>query len=154
MPLPKLQVIFAYLPLRNNLNPAHAMYKLSAIQLNEKFLKDELSAQEIISYFLNRIDTLDPQLQAFLAVFRERSLEKAKAIDAKKANGQKLGKLAAIPIAIKDNIHVKGEISTCVSKFLTNFRASFDSTVVRLLEAEDAIIIGKTNLDEFAMGSS
>lgn len=72
----------------------------------------------------------------------------------KKAAGKPLGKLSAIPIAIKDNIHIKGEISTCASRFLTNYRAPFDSTAVRLLEEEDAILIGKTNMDEFAMGSS
>ncbi len=62
--------------------------------------------------------------------------------------------MAGVVVALKDNIHIKGEITTCGSKFLTNYRAVFDATVTRLLEQEDAIIIGKTNLDEFAMGSS
>lgn len=130
------------------------MHTLSAIELRDKFIKGELSAVEITKTFLDRIEKLDGQVGAFLSVFPERALAKAKALDEKRKSGQKLGKLAGIPIAIKDNIHVKGEISTCGSKFLTNYRAPFDATATRLLEEEDAIIIGKTNQDEFAMGSS
>jgi len=130
------------------------MYSLSAIEIRDKFLKGETSAEAIVNYFLNRINLYDKQVGAFLAVFNERALAKAKELDAKRAAGQKLGKLAGIPIAIKDNIHVKDELTTCASQFLSNYRAPFSSTVVELLEAEDAIIIGKTNLDEFAMGSS
>lgn len=127
---------------------------LTAIEIRNQFLKDEKSAEEITQFYLNRIDSLNPKVQAFLSVFHDRALAKAKALDVKKANGEKVGKLAGIPIAIKDNIHVQGELTTCASKFLTNFKAPFASTAVKLLEEEDAIIIGKTNLDEFAMGSS
>jgi aspartyl-tRNA(Asn)/glutamyl-tRNA(Gln) amidotransferase subunit A len=130
------------------------MHNLSAIEIRDKFLRGELTAVAIVQYYLDRIAKLDGKIGAFLTVFNERALTKAKALDAKRSAGEKLGKLAAIPVAIKDNIHVKGEFSTCASKILKNYRAPFDSTVVRLLEAEDAIIIGKTNLDEFAMGSS
>lgn len=130
------------------------MYKLSGIELRDKFLRGECSAVSIVETFLKRIKKFDGQIGAFLNVFEERALAKAKELDRKRQAGQNLGKLAAIPIAIKDNIHIRGELSTCASKFLTNYKAPFDSTVVRLLEAEDAIIIGKTNLDEFAMGSS
>lgn len=130
------------------------MHTLSAIEIRDKFLKGEVSAVAITQTFLDRIAKQDKQLGAFLTVYNERALAKARELDAKRASGAKLGKLAGIPIALKDNIHVNGEISTCASKFLTNYRAPFDSTVTRLLEAEDAIIIGKTNLDEFAMGSS
>ena len=130
------------------------MHCLSAIELREKFLKGEYSAVAIAQNFLNRIEKYDGQVGAFLAVLKEKALSTAKALDEKRAAGHKLGKLAAIPIAIKDNIHIKGEISTCGSKFLTNYRAPFHATAVRLIEAEDAIFIGKTNLDEFAMGTS
>lgn len=130
------------------------MHTLSAIELKDKFLQGEYSAEEITRTFLNRIEKLDNQIGAFLSVFPERALEKARQLDEKRKKGEKLGKLAGIPIGIKDNIHVKGQISTCGSKFLTNYRAPFDATVNRLLEEEDAIIIGKTNQDEFAMGSS
>lgn len=130
------------------------MYSLSAIEIRDRFLHGEISAVEITQFFLERIDRYDEQIGAFLSVFHERALARAKALDEKRERGEKLGKLAGIPIAIKDNINVKGEITTCASKFLTNYRSPYDATVIRLLEEEDAIIIGKTNLDEFAMGSS
>lgn len=130
------------------------MHRLSAIQLRDKFINGEVSAVEITQYFLNRIDKLDGQIGAFLHVLHDRALAKAKALDEKRARGEKLGKLAAIPIGVKDNIHVEGVLSTCGSKFLSNYTAPFSSTAVSLLEQEDAIIIGKTNMDEFGMGSS
>lgn len=130
------------------------IHTLTARQIRDKFLNGELTAVAITEAFLQRINQYDSQINAFLTVLHQRALEKAKELDAKKAAGKKLGKLAAIPVAIKDNMHIKGEISTCASKFLTNYRAPFDATVVRLLEEEDAILIGKTNMDEFAMGSS
>jgi aspartyl-tRNA(Asn)/glutamyl-tRNA(Gln) amidotransferase subunit A len=130
------------------------MHHLSAIELRDKFIKGEFTATQIVKHFLDRIEKYNKQTGAFLVVFNEKALQRAKELDEKKASGKSLGKLAGIPIAIKDNIHVNGEISTCASKFLTNFRAPFQSTVVDLIENEDGIIIGKTNLDEFAMGSS
>jgi len=130
------------------------MHNLSAIEIRDKFLNGELSALSICQTFLDRIAQHDKEVGAFLSVFTERAIAKAKELDAKRARGETLGKLAAIPVAIKDNIHVKGEITTCASKFLTNYKAPFDSTLTTLLESEDAIILGKTNLDEFAMGSS
>jgi aspartyl-tRNA(Asn)/glutamyl-tRNA(Gln) amidotransferase subunit A len=130
------------------------IHLLSGIELRDRFLSGKLTAVEILQAFLQRIEEHDKRIGAFLVVFKERAMEKAKALDAKRAKGEKLGKLAAIPIAIKDNIHVKGELTTCASNFLKNYRAPFSATAVQLIEAEDAIIIGKTNLDEFAMGSS
>lgn len=130
------------------------MHHKSAIELRDEFIQGKTSAEEITKSYLQRIEKIDSQLGAYLSVLSERALKKAQDLDNKRIAGQKMGKLAGIPIALKDNIHVKGEISTCGSKFLTNYRAPFDATVTSLLEKEDAIIIGKTNMDEFAMGSS
>lgn len=130
------------------------MHLLSAIQIRDKFLSGELSAYDIASYFLSRIQVHDSRIKAFTSVCEERVLAQANQLDKKQAAGQKMGKLAAIPIAFKDNIHVKGEFTQCASKVLTGFRAPFDATVTRLIEQENALFIGKTNMDEFAMGSS
>lgn len=130
------------------------MYRYTAHALRELFCKGELSAESIAQATLNRIERHDEKIGAFLSLFQERVREKARRLDQKRASGAPLGKLAGIPIAIKDNMHVKGEATTCASRFLSNYRAVFDATVVRLLEEEDALLIGKTNLDEFAMGSS
>lgn len=130
------------------------MHHLSCSELHQKFVSGELSARHIVSHFLARIEKYDHQIGAFLSVFKERALKEADALDAKRARGEKLGKMAGVPIGIKDNIHVAGEITTCGSKFLTNYKAPFHATAVERLVKEDAIIIGKTNLDEFAMGSS
>lgn len=130
------------------------MHELSAIELRDRFIRGETTATAIVEHFLTRIERIDPLVGAFLTVLKDRARAKAKELDAKKASGAKLGKLAGVPVALKDNMHIHGEISTCASKFLTNYRAPFDATVTKLLEAEDAILIGKTNLDEFAMGSS
>lgn len=130
------------------------MYQLSAHALHERFLKGELSATQIVQATFKRIAHFDPKVGAFLSLFSERALKKAHELDQKRTRKEKLGKLAAIPIAFKDNINILGEKTTCGSQFLSNYNSVFDATVTRLIEEEDGIIIGKTNMDEFAMGSS
>ncbi len=130
------------------------MYQLSAHAIRALFCKGEVTAQAIAESTLKRIAHHDGKIGAFLSLMSERLMEKAKKLDEKRKSGKPLGKMAGVPVAIKDNIHIQGEISTCASRFLENYRAVFDATVVKHLEEEDALLIGKTNLDEFAMGSS
>ncbi|HAZ16107.1 MAG TPA: Asp-tRNA(Asn)/Glu-tRNA(Gln) amidotransferase GatCAB subunit A [Parachlamydiales bacterium] len=126
----------------------------TALAYKERFVRGEMKATEIVEKQLSFIKEHDPKIGAFLSLLEERALKKAQLLDAKRRENKPLGKLAGIPIAIKDNMHIRGEITTCGSRFLTNYQAPFDATVVRLMEEEDALLIGKTNLDEFAMGSS
>lgn len=126
----------------------------SALELRELFISGSVKAVTICEAFISQIRAKDPEIGAFLHVMEDRVIGKAKALDEKRAKGSSLGKLAGVPVAIKDNIHIQGEISTCGSKFLENYKAPFHSTAARLLEEEDALLIGKTNMDEFAMGSS
>jgi aspartyl-tRNA(Asn)/glutamyl-tRNA(Gln) amidotransferase subunit A len=130
------------------------LHHLSALELRSAFLDGEVKAVEIADFFLKRIQKNNKPLGAFLSILESRALFKAEALDKKRAQNKPLGKMAGVPIAIKDNTHISGEITTCASHFLNNYKAPFDATVSRLLEEEDAILIGKTNLDEFAMGSS
>lgn len=126
----------------------------SAYDHHSRFIQGEVSAVEIVTGTLARIEAHDKKLGCFLSLFSERALAQAKKLDEKRSKKEKLGKLAGVPLALKDNIHVLGTKTTCGSKFLSNYKAVFDATVTHLLEEEDGLIIGKTNLDEFAMGSS
>ncbi|WP_194843555.1 Asp-tRNA(Asn)/Glu-tRNA(Gln) amidotransferase subunit GatA [Candidatus Clavichlamydia salmonicola] len=131
------------------------MYQLSATELHAAFLDGSLSAEKITQCFLDRIQAYDKKVNAFISVFDEKALAHARSLDERRLKGErKFGKLAGVPIGIKDNIHIKGEKTTCASKMLENYEALFNSTVINLLENEDATFLGKLNMDEFAMGSS
>ncbi len=130
------------------------IHTLGAIELRNRFVKGEISAKQIAQDYLDRITKLEPQIDAFLEVFEPSMMESADRLDAKRRGGETLGVLAGVPVAIKDAINIKGHVTTCGSKILKNFVAPFDATVIRRIHDEDGLCIGKTNLDEFAMGSS
>ncbi|MCI0696325.1 Asp-tRNA(Asn)/Glu-tRNA(Gln) amidotransferase subunit GatA [candidate division KSB1 bacterium] len=121
-------------------------------QIQEKLRRNELTCAILADDYLARIEASKP-LNAFLSVFPDRAHARAKEIDDKIKNG-KAGKLAGVIAAVKDILAMKGERLTCGSRILKNFVSPYDATFIKKLEAEDAIIIGKTNMDEFAMGSS
>lgn len=126
----------------------------TAQQIVNAFKSGSASAEEIVRGFLDVIAKRNPEINAFVEVFEEGALARAKELDEKRARGEKLGALAGVPVAIKDNILLKGYKATCCSKMLENYVAPYTATVVEKLLAADAIILGRTNMDEFAMGSS
>ncbi len=128
-------------------------HELSLAQAMEALAAKKISAKELALGLLDRIDTLDPKVKAFVSVDREGALKAAEASDARRAQG-KAGALEGVVIAVKDNMSTAGLRTTCSSKMLENYVPPFDATVVTKLRAAGAVIVGKTNLDEFAMGSS
>ena len=131
-----------------------ALFQTPATEIANRVRSGKLSAREVVQEFLNRIKDHDKSLQAFLRVDWQNALAQADTIDAKKKHGGTLGPMAGVPVAIKDNILVRGELATCASKILANFKAPYNATVIEKLVAADAVLLGRTNMDEFAMGSS
>ncbi|AFZ32100.1 aspartyl/glutamyl-tRNA(Asn/Gln) amidotransferase subunit A [Gloeocapsa sp. PCC 7428] len=123
-------------------------------ELHQQLVSKERSAVEITQEALQRIAALEPKLHSFLSVTADTALAQAQAVDAKIAAGEEIGLLAGIPIGIKDNMCTKGIRTTCASKILENFVPPYESTVTQKLADAGTVMVGKTNLDEFAMGSS
>jgi len=122
--------------------------------VREALAARKISARELVGEFYSRIAERNPALNAYLTLSQERAFAKADEIDAAVADGEMLPTLAGVPIAIKDVISTQGVRTTCGSKILKNYVPPFDATAVARLEAAGAVILGKTNCDEFAMGSS
>lgn len=132
-----------------------SLLKKSACELSKLLKERKITCAQLLAEFFQKISAIEPSVQAFLQLpDKERAYEEASAIDSLYDKGEKLPFLAGMPIAIKDNICIKGQKTTCASKILENFVSPYDATVIKKLKASKMILFGKTNLDEFAMGSS
>jgi aspartyl-tRNA(Asn)/glutamyl-tRNA(Gln) amidotransferase subunit A len=130
------------------------MEELSANQLRDKIAAGQISSLEVTKAVFERIDKLEPVIGAYISTYPEMALETAADIDQRIAAGQPVGQLAGVPVAIKDNMCTTFGATTCASRILETFHAPYNATVVEKLLAADAVIVGKANMDEFAMGSS
>jgi aspartyl-tRNA(Asn)/glutamyl-tRNA(Gln) amidotransferase subunit A len=130
------------------------LYELTAHELSGLIKKGEISSLEVTKSIFERIAKIEDKTNAFVTLMKEAALKEAGSIDAKRKKGEKLSPLAGVPIAIKDNMCIDGVRTTCSSKILENFKAPYDATVITKLKENDLVFIGKTNMDEFAMGSS
>ena len=130
------------------------LYELSGHEVRAKVLRREVSAEDVAKAALDHIARFEPIIRAYVTVDREGAIARAREIDRRMAAGERLGELCGIPIAVKDNMCTLDMPTTCSSKILKNFVAPYEATVVSAIREADAVIVGKTNLDEFAMGSS
>ena len=130
------------------------LYKGTIHELHEQLVSKKISAVELTNAMYDRIGAVDDQVKAYLTLDKAGALAQAAKVDAKIAAGEAIKPLAGIPGAIKDNICIKGLKTTCSSKILENYEAIYDAHVIENLKADETIFLGKTNMDEFAMGST
>ncbi|MCO6047268.1 Asp-tRNA(Asn)/Glu-tRNA(Gln) amidotransferase subunit GatA [Aeoliella sp. ICT_H6.2] len=131
-----------------------SLIELSAAEQSRKLAAGEISSVELVQAYLDRIEKYDGSVGAFLRYDTGRAIAAAKEIDKRRAAGETLGPLAGIPVAVKDILAERGQRTSCASKMLEEFHAPYDATVIARLKATDAVLIGRTNMDEFAMGGS
>jgi len=128
--------------------------KLTIKEAHKLLEEKEITSVELVEAHFDEIKKRDGDIHAFLSLNKEEALETAEKVDERISRGEPIEMLAGIPVAIKDNILIKGAKTTAASKILENYIAPYDATVIKKLKEEEAIFIGKTNMDEFAMGSS
>ena len=123
-------------------------------KIHEMLVNKQVSCEELTKSYLGEIEKANPELNAYVCVTPEAALETAKAVDKKISAGEEIGALEGVPMTLKDNMSTKGIETTCCSKILTGYKPIYNATVWDKLEGEGAVLLGKTNMDEFAMGSS
>lgn len=131
-----------------------SLMSLTAVELGRKIKEKEVTVEEAVTAALDAIEKREAQVHSFVTVDREGALKRAKEVQAKIDAGELTGPLAGVPVAIKDNMCTKGLLTTCSSKILYNFIPTYTAEAVLNLEKAGAVILGKTNMDEFAMGST
>ena len=123
-------------------------------RIHDMLVNKEISCVDLTKKYLEAIENSNKELNAYITVTPEVALEQAKKVDEKLANGEEIGLLEGVPMTLKDNISTKGIATTCASKILTGYKPIYDATVYELLQKEGVVMLGKANMDEFAMGSS
>ena len=136
------------------MSEAGPLWQLGAEEIARGVRTGELSAAAVVDACLARTREVEPKIDAYLTLFADEARERAAAIDRRVAAGETVGPLAGVPVALKDNLSLAGAPLTCGSRILDGYRAPFSATAVERLLAAGAVVVGKTNLDEFAMGSS
>ena len=131
-----------------------SLIDMTALELRDAIASGAVGSEEATKAYLDAIQSRDGAIKAYTQVLPDRALERARAVDAARQAGQTLGPLAGVPVSVKDNMATDYGRTTCSSKFLENFAAPYTGTAVERLESAGAVVLGKTNLDEFAMGSS
>lgn len=128
--------------------------RMTLLALSDAMQRGDLTSREVTQAYLNRIHQVEGKVQAYISLNEEEALRQADECDKKRQQGEKVSPLCGIPVAVKDNICVKGGKTTCASKMLADFVSPYSATVWEKLQAAGCVLLGKTNLDEFAMGSS
>jgi aspartyl-tRNA(Asn)/glutamyl-tRNA(Gln) amidotransferase subunit A len=130
------------------------LHELTLQQAHEKLSNREISSEELARAHLDRIHRLDPQIKSYVTVAEELAIEQARKADRRIRAGEELSPLTGIPYSAKDSISTRGVNTTCSSRILENYRPFYDSTAIQKLKSTGAVLLGKTNMDEFGMGSS
>ncbi len=131
-----------------------SLIDLTATELLSRMESGQVTSGEVTQAFLDQAASHDARIGAFLRLDAQAALEQAERIDRRRAKGQPVGRLGGLPVAVKDLLVTRGGPTTCASRMLENFHAPYDATVVEALQSADAVLIGRTNMDEFAMGGS
>jgi len=130
------------------------LYNLTIHELSEKLRRKELTSSELTEVFLKRIDAVEVKIKAYITIAKDDAVKQAKEADKRLASGRDITPLTGVPISVKDIFCTQGMLTTCASKILNNFVPPYDATIIKKLKDAGAVILGKNNMDEFAMGSS